>query len=796
MSNVRTLSRSFAAGEITPELYGRIDLASFQTGLATCRNFITLPHGPAVNRPGTEFVREVKTSAKRTRLIPFTYSTTQTMVLEFGDTYIRFHTDGGTLLSGGNPYEVATPYLEADLFDIHYVQSADVLTLVHPNYAPRELRRLGATSWTLTTVTFATSQAGFGIGVTATAVDLNFPDRLPAPAYASVTAFTAGADNVAYRITAIGDDPRAESSTTSVSAIAVDKTLDIGLEWAIVGGAIGYRIYMDNGSGTYQLVAETSALTITLKNPTRNTFVNPGGPGSPTANTETHYYVLTAVGSNGEESLASSECNALNDLTLPGTANTVVPTTVMDFVTFNVYKKKGGQYGYIGTGVGYNAFADTNIEPDMTRQPPTNVNPFSTSSNYPQAVSYFEQRRLFAGTTNLPQTLWATRTGTENNLSTNVVVRDDDAINFRIAAREANTIRHIVPLGEVILLTSSAEWRVTSSDGGAITPSTVSVRPQSYIGASTVQPVVTNSSMLYAQARGGHIREILYTMADNGAVGYNNTDLSLLAPHLFNFKTIVDLAFSKAPDPILWVVSSDGKLLGMTYVPEQKVAGWHRHDTDGLFESCAVVTEGDEDRLYVVVRRTINGSSKRYVERLHSRLFATLEDAFYVDCGDTYSGAAATTITGLGHLEGKTVSVLGNGAVFPQKTVSGGAITLEESVTKAHIGLPITADLQTLPLYTEQVGAFGQGRQKNINRVYLRVYRSSGVQAGPDEDNLREYKQRRSEPYGSPPDLIESEEIEIPVSPSWGTNGQILIRQADPLPLTVASMTLDVAIGG
>jgi hypothetical protein len=795
VSSIRTLARSFAAGEITPELYGRIDLSSFQTGLATCRNFITLPHGPATNRPGTEFVREVKDSSRRTRLIPFTFSTTQTMVLELGHQYIRFHTDGGTLLSGGVPYEVATPYAEADLFDIHFVQSADVLTLVHPSYAPRELRRLAATNWTLTTISFATSQPGFGAGVSATGVDPNFPDRLPAPTYVTITASSPGADSVGYRVTAIGDDPRSESASTLATIAAVDATADIGLEWAIVGDAIGYRIYLDNG-GLFQLVAETSALTITLKNPTPNPFVNPGGPASPTENTTTHYYVLTAVGANGEESLISSECSALNDLTLPGAYNSIAPTAVITYSFFNVYKKQNGRYGYIGTSPIGAAFGDNNIEPDMTRQPPIAANPFASASNYPQAVSYFEQRRLFAGTVNLPQTLWATRTGTENNLSTNVVVRDDDAISFRIAAREANTIRHIVPLGEVILLTSSAEWRVTSSDGGAITPATVSVRPQSYIGASTVQPVVTNSSMLYAQARGGHIREILYSMADNGAVGYNNSDMSILAPHLFNFKTIVDLAFAKAPDPILWAVSSDGKLLGMTYVPEQKVAGWHRHDTDGAFESCAVVTEGDEDRLYVVVRRTINGSSKRYVERLHSRQFAALEDAFYVDCGDTYSGGAATTISGLGHLEGKTVSVLGNGAVFPQKVVSGGQITLEEAVTKAQIGLPITADMQTLPLFTEQISAFGQGRPKNVNRVFLRVYKSSGVWAGPDANNLREYKQRRAEPYGSPPNLIEAEEIEIPVAPSWSSNGQILVRQSDPLPLTVVSMTLDVAVGG
>jgi hypothetical protein len=138
----RTLARSFASGELTPELFGRLDLGKFQSGLATCRNFVVLPHGPVANRPGTEYVLEVKDSTKRTRLIPFTYSVDQTMAIEVGAGYFRFHTQGATLLDGAAPYEVANPYAEADLFDIHYVQSADVLTLAHPKYPVQELRRL------------------------------------------------------------------------------------------------------------------------------------------------------------------------------------------------------------------------------------------------------------------------------------------------------------------------------------------------------------------------------------------------------------------------------------------------------------------------------------------------------------------------------------------------------------------------------------------------------------------------------------------------------------------------------
>jgi hypothetical protein len=687
MSNPRTLSRSFAAGEITPELYGRLDLASYQTGLSTCRNFITLPHGPAANRPGTEFVLEVKNSAKRTRLVTFAYSTTQTFALEFGEFYVRFHTLGGTLLSGSAPYEVVTPYVEADLFDLHFVQSADVLTITHPNYAPRELRRLGATNWTLTTISFVPS--------------INAP--------------------------------------------------------------------------TGQAAAATA--------------------GTGTASPIDHVYVITSLAADTlEESVASGTCTANNDLALDGAYNTVTWSAATSATRYNIYKKSNGLFGYIGQ-TSELTFKDDNIIPDVSRTPPELSNPFSSASNYPGAVSYYEQRRTFAATANKPQNVWLTRSATESNLSASIPVRDDDAISFRIAAREANSIRHIVPLSELILLTSSAEWKVTSVNSDALTPTSLQVKPITYVGASNVQPVVTGSSLLYPAAKGGRLRELVYTQSATGAVGYSNTDVSLMAPHLFDFKTISDLAFARTPYPVVWAVSSDGTLLGLTYVPEQKVAGWHRHDTDGVFESVCVVTEGNEDALYVVVNRTINGVQKRYVERMHSRQFDDLADAFFVDCGLTYEGAPASTISGLSHLEGKTVAILADGAVHPPETVVGGAISLVEPASKVTIGLPITADLETLPLAYDQAPAFGQGRPKNVSKVFLRVYRSSGVFAGPDANNLREYKQRTTEVYGAPPALV-TDEIEVMLSSSWNASGKVFVRQTDPLPLTVTAMTIEAAVGG
>ncbi len=681
MANTRFFKQSFGGGEVTPELYGRIDDIKFQTGAALLRNFVVKPQGPAENRAGLRMVRATKTLGQKARLIPFTFSSDQTVVLEFGAGYVRFHTQGGTILSGAAPYEITTPYTEDVLQDLHFVQSADVLTVVHPNYPPAEFRRLGGTSWTYSIVSLT-------------------------PTILSPSSF--------------------------------------------------------------------SALCTGFTNPPKYSYS----------------YGVTSVDADGNES------SALAGVTVGGNLFETGCTTALSWVAasgaarYRVYKMQGGVYGYIGQTDGL-SLIDDNISPDLSLTPPRYETPFGSSGNYPGAVAYFEQRRCFAGTIVDPQTFWATRSGTESAMAYSLPSKDDDRLKFRIAAREMNTIRHIVPLGQLLLLTSSAEWKISSS-GDALTPSTINARPQSYVGASNVQPAIINNSILYCAARGGHVREMGF---DWQASGYVTGDMSLRAPHLFDGFEIRDMAYGKAPIPVVWFVSSSGKLLSLTYVPEQQIGAWAQHDTDGVFESCCVVAEGAEDVLYVVVARTIGGTVTRFVERMESRHAIAQEDQFFVDCGLTYRGSATSTLTGLGHLEGTTVSILADGAVHAQRVVTGGSVTLDQPATVVHVGLPYVCDLQTLPLSQQIDGGFGQGRPKNVNKAWVRVFRSSGLFVGPSADKLREAKQRTTEPYGVPVGLV-SEEMEVMLDPAWGAGGQLYIRQADPLPLTVVSVTAEVAIGG
>lgn len=364
--------------------------------------------------------------------------------------------------------------------------------------------------------------------------------------------------------------------------------------------------------------------------------------------------------------------------------------------------------------------------------------------------------------------------------------QSDDRIAVRVAAREANRILHIVPLAQLMLMTGAAEWRVSPLNSDAITPESMSVRPQSYVGASNVQPLVVGSSMIYGAGRGGHLRELGYNYE---AGGYISGDVCLRAPHLFDNLTIVDLAYSKAPSPVVWAVSSSGKMVAMAYVPEQQVGGFSTIETKGSIESACVVAEGDEDIVYVEVMRTVNGQAVRFVERMNERQYTDLKECVYVDCAGTYRGEAKKEITGLTWLEGETVSILADGAVEPQQVVKDGKITLTYPAEIVHVGLPFIADMKTLPAAMAlQDGSYGSGHKKNVREVFFRVVNSSGTQAGPSFDKLSEYPSRSTEFAGNVPEPI-TDEIGFQIQPQWSQSGQVCVRQKYPLPLRIVSMT-------
>ena len=367
--------------------------------------------------------------------------------------------------------------------------------------------------------------------------------------------------------------------------------------------------------------------------------------------------------------------------------------------------------------------------------------------------------------------------------------QDDDAISRTIAAQQVHEIRHMVPITTLLLMTSSGEWKCWSGSGSdVLTPSSAVLKQQSANGCSHVPPVVVGGTVLYTL--GSAVRSLAYDWSSDA---YTGTDLAVLSSHLMRGHTIADWAWAAEPDKVVWVVRDDGALLSLTYMKEQDVAAWCRHDTaGGAFESVAAVREGSEDAVYFVVRRTIGGQTKRFVERLHSRRFATVRDCFFVDCGLTYSGPATKTLGGLSHLEGQKVAILADGNVFPQQTVTGGKVALPQAVSVAHVGLPITADAETLNPEPGQ-GTI-QGRRKRVTAVTLRVEQTRGLKVGPDADHLTEFKERKSQPYGAPIELLTGDE-KIAIGTAWAQTGSVFIRQSQPLPASILAIIPEIDVG-
>lgn len=690
MPDLRAYQPSFTAGELSPALWARVDLAKYATGLKKARNIFVHPHGGASNRPGLEFVNEVKVSADETALIPFQFNTEQSYILEFGNRYMRVYRNGGLVLKSGAAYEVNTPYSKAHVGELVFAQEADIMYIVHPEYSIRKLSRLADDDWTLTTVSFGPSI----------------------------------------------------SAPTNVSAVAQ------------------------------------------------------AGPGSGT----TYRYRVAAISEDGEESLPSAAVAVDNDLTVVDARNRITWDAVTGAERYIVYKQEAGAYGYIGgtTGTGFN---DNNIVPDLADGPQIARNPFSGSGKRPRCVTFIEQRLAFASTKNEPQGVWLSQSANYENFGYAHPAKASDAVTFRIRAREVNEIRSMLPMRGLMLLTSGAEWIVSGgSTADAITPSSIKIDNHGYRGAARVQPIVVGNTVLFAQKRGGVVRDFSYELTEDGFTG---KDLTVLARHLFENREIKSWAYSQAPYSIVWVVLDNGELLSLTYMKEHDVWAWTKHESgaEAVFEHVAVIGEGTEDVPYFVVRRKINGAWKRYIERLHSRYFDAIEDAFFVDSGLSYEGAPVDTLLGLDHLEGCEVVALADGNVVRGLTVDNGSITLPIEASKVHVGLPYEATIQTLDIDLGSVAGLGtvQGRMKTVAQITLRVENTRGIWVGQHDDpidsgRLVEYKQRTTEAWNEAVQPITGD-IDITSMWDWTRGANVVIKQFDPLPMTILAIMPDLTIG-
>tara|TARA_B100000073_G_scaffold347991_2_gene364419 strand:+ start:10376 stop:12457 length:2082 start_codon:yes stop_codon:yes gene_type:complete len=691
---VKVNQSAFTGGIQAPTLVERTDIAKYAISCKDILNAVVRAHGGVFNRAGTKFIAEIKDSTVPVRLVPFQFDAEQSYVLEFGDEYMRIIKEGEVVLDPGDSSiaEIVSPYT-ADQIGVErlkYTQSADVMKLCNPAYAPHNLKRLDHHDWEFEAETFV--------------------PNIDAPSGVTV-------------------------STTS------------------------------------------------------------------TGTKFTYSYIVTAVAENGEESVGSSSVSIttnykhgqLNSSNQPSGEITIDWNAVAGADKYNVYLEYQGIYGWLAeidaSETEYSYWE--NWVPNVADTPQVLNNPFDGAGKYPAVVSIYEQRVVFCRTDNAKESIFMTRAGRYNNMNVSEVTRADDAIEYVLSGgSQVNEIRGLAELNDLIILTSGGLYKANGKDDERVSPDTFKAKRQNKNGASHLQPFVIGESLVYNERNKKTYREIDY---DAVKLGYSGRDLTLLAEHLFEDAHVVDHAWQEIPDKVLWCVMSDGTLLGMTYMKEHEIFAWHRHNTDGEFESVCCVTEGNYDAVYFVVKREIDGQTKRYIERLEERIVRNVEDCYFVDCGLSYDGEETDTVTGLDHLEGKTVSILADGNVMDQQVVTGGQIQISVPASKIHVGLPYISDV--VPHNFELNGEKGttKGVEKNIRNVFANVYRTRGLWIGTDEDNIYPYKQRTFEDLGDPIELYTGI-MEQEIDSDWEKNGDVLIRQIDPLPFEILGLTLDLDV--
>ena len=889
---------------------GRTDFQKYFSGCTKLENFVVLPHGPATRRPGTYFVSEIKTSANKTRLIPFEFSTEQTYVLEFGNQYIRFFKDNGqitesnktiTAITAANPavvtsnshgysngdfviisgvvgmtevngktfkvadkttntfelqdvdgtdinssgytayssggvankiYQITTNYTTAQLFDLKFAQSADTMYICHSSHEVSKLTRTGHTSWTLSEVDFAETGPYMDANTTAT----------------TLTPASSGT-GTGVNITA--------SSTTGINSGDGWQTTDVG------------RILKFN-SGEAKITARTNT--------------------------------------------------------------TVVVCTITK------------------------AFANTDATASWQ------LGSFSDTTGHPSCVSFFEQRLVFASTTDQPQTLFFSKSGDYENMTSGT--NADDAMVYTIASNQVNAIKSLKATRTLICMTTGGEYAVSSGSAqDAITPTNINIRKQSNYGSAGVDALSIGNATIFLQRAKRKIRELAYNFDTDG---YQAPDMTILSEHITE-SGITQMDYQQEPYSVVWCVRTDGVLAGLTYNRLEQVVAWHRHifggksdttkniiqqqisftsnstivnttnntitltshglstgdpvyyyagsnaigglnnsnlyytiasdsntiklattaanatagtaisftsapssdttqyiyqgvniqtdmiyssshglqsgeiiyydntgtsitglsentkyyvgkvddnqfqlytksnlltpvnltaahtseQTDNILkhaevESVAIINgDSDEDQVWVIVKRWINGAVRRYVEYFTPFDFnKDLTEFHYVDSGLAYSGNSTTSLSGLDHLEGETVAIIGDGAAQNNKTVSSGAVTIDTSSEEAKIGLLYSSDLQTMRLdegYTETT----QTKTKRIYDLSVRFHETVGASVGPNIDNLTAIDFRDSSASMNLPVPLFTGDKFIEFDSDYGTEGLVYVQQPQALPMTI-----------
>lgn len=913
---------NFNGGEASPRLEGRTDIQKYNAMCHTLENFIPTVQGPVRRRPGTRFVKEVKNSAIRGWLSEFSFAVGQGFILEWGNSVLRFYTNGGALLeaaktitgatsanpvvitsvahgfsngdevfiagvvgevqlngryflvagaaantfqlhdidgnaingtaysaytSGGTVarvYQIASPYLSSDLTDggyfaLRYAQSGDVIRITNTKqtFVPYKLSRLGNTNWTLVAmphkggpfaplnnidaiVVYASAETGVGITLTASAAIWK-PGHVGALFYLEqnnirdVDPWEPGktaSKGVIRRYNGV----QYEAIQIGVGAMtgSVPPTHTSGAQWD--GRRAGNGVlwdFRDAGYGHLTITAVAAAPAGSAKTITGATAANP--------------VVITSVAhgfSNGDIVFISGVLGMIEINNRWFQVNNVAANTFelrdatgtdIDGTQYTAYSSGGTAdiRKYTATAtvlkrLPLDAVGSDNASPKWA------MGAWNDIDGYPSAVGFFRDRLTFAR----DDAAWASVSADFENFNAKTdggIVTADMAISFPIPSQ--NSVESLTEGTDLIILGGGGEFIASQVNAAQpVGPANLQIKPQSHYGSAPVQAVrvgggisqdasTGGGALLFVQLGGRKVREIRYQFYTNS---YSASDVTTLAEHVTQ-GGILQMAFQREPDPVLWAVRADGMLLGFTYEPEQSVTGWHRHPLGGggIVESIAVIPapDGSQDQVWLQVRRTINGHTRRYIEYIvpHFMTGDVLQGAFYVDCGLTYNGAATMAISGLSHLEGQLLDVLADGMAHAQETVVNGVVTLERLASVVQVGLPEPCKLITMRIEAGAANGTAQAKIKRINGFAMRFLNTLGGKYGPEGGTLDTFEFRTPDDTmddpvplfaadGSTADMPFDEGSKLTWPDGYSTSARIEYFNDQPFPVTIVAIYPDL----
>ena len=845
MARVAVELTNFTGGELSPRLDGRTDLTKYTSGCSTLENLVVYPHGSAARRPGSTFIAEVANSANKTRLIPFEFSTTQTYMLEFSNLKMRVYKDSGSVLEGdktisaitkANPavvtatshgysngdevlisgvsgmtevngkrflvadkttntfelqdkdgvdinssaftayssggvankvFELTTPYTTAQLFDIKFAQSADVMYITHPEHEVEKLSRTGHTAWTLTDVDFT---GGPFMDVNITTTTLNPASHTVATGVAVVASATTGINSGSgFLTTDIGrlinfrDGYMKITARTDTTNITVEIIKDLGSATASADWSLGAFSDTTGHPSCVTFFEQRLVFAGTTSQPQTIFFSKSGDYENMDANIGGTVADDDAI----IYTIASNQVNAIRFMTatrtlIIGTAGgefTVSGGSVDTAITpTNILIKKQSNHGAanvdaIAVGnatlflqrakrkireLAYNFDVDGYIAPDMTI-----LAEHITEGGLTQIAYQQEPNQIVYG------------------------VRGDGELVGLTYQREQQVTawhRHIfggrfgvatITVSDYANITTGTKLTLTKSDG-----TTVDFTSTTGTAGTNEFKTQTNNNTTATNLKTAINAHANFTATVNSAV----VTITETAHEATGYLTI------KSFDSTRLTATSEGK---------------------SVVESAAVIpTDDTEYQVYVIIKRTINGATKRYVEFLNVFDFDQTDNSSFnfLDSELSYSGSAVSTLSGLDHLEGQVVSILADGATHPNRTVSSGSITLDRSAKSVKVGLAYTSLLQTMRLNAGSQNGTSQGKTKRIYDITVRMFETIGVEVGPDLSNMERI------PFRSSADLMDegippfTGDKEVEFRGNYETDGFIFVRQTQPLPFTILSL--------